>query len=93
MRRLLLMLMVAAMLLTGCNAKKEAVKENGECLRSFVLTNGYKSNGTLNGFELNDEVKAYLLNMEKGDFEESKLSDELITGNFVAVYDLSLIHI
>ena len=87
MRRLLLMLMVAAMLLTGCNAKKEAVKENGECLRSFVLTNGYKSNGTLNGFELNDEVKAYLLNMEKGDFEESKLSDELITGNFVAVYD------
>ena len=27
MRRLLLMLMVAAMLLTGCNAKKEAVKE------------------------------------------------------------------
>lgn len=85
MKRLLLVLITLSLLLTGCKANKEEVKENGVCLKSFVLTNGYKANGTLNGFELNDDVKAYLLNNES--FEETELNEELITGNFVAVYD------
>ena len=85
MKRLLLVLITLSLLLTGCKANKEEVKENGVCLKSFVLTNGYKANGTLNGFELNDDVKAYLLNNES--FEETELNEELITGNFAAVYD------
>lgn len=85
MKRLLLVLITLSLLLVGCKTTNEEVKENGVCLRSFVLTNGYKANGTLNGFELNDEVKAYLLNNDS--FEETELNEELITGNFIAVYD------
>ena len=74
MKRLLLVLITLSLLLTGCKANKEEVKENGVCLKSFVLTNGYKANGTLNGFELNDEVKVYLLNADKQSFEETELT-------------------
>lgn len=87
MKRLLLVLITLSLVLSGCKTQKEEVVEDGVCLRSFVLTNGYKANGTLNGFELNDEVKAYLLNADKQSFEETELSDELLTGNFIAVYD------
>lgn len=87
MKKLLLVLLALSMLLSGCKANKEEPKENGTCLRSFVLTNGYKSSGTLNGYELNKEVKAYVLDTNNKEFLETELSDELITGNFIAVYD------
>ena len=87
MKRLLLVLITLSLVLSGCKTQKEEVVEDGVCLRSFILTNGYKANGTLNGFELNDEVKVYLLNADKQSFEETELSDELLTGNFIAVYD------
>ena len=85
MKRLLLVLITLSLVLSGCKTQKEEVVEDGVCLRSFILTNGYKANGTLNGFELNDEVKVYLLNADKQSFEETELSDELLTGNFIAV--------
>ena len=87
MKKLLLALLTLSMLLSGCKADIKTTQESGSCLRSFVLTNGYKVNGTLNGFELNEAVKAYVLNAKSGKFEETELTDELITGNFIAVFD------
>ncbi len=91
MKRLLLVVLSTLMTLStvGCSIKdsEETARVEGDCLRSFVLTNGYKQNGTINGFELNDNVKAYVLSASDKKFNETELNEELITGNFVAVYD------
>ena len=56
-------------------------------LRSWVLTPGFSAEGEINGFAVNPDVSAVLYNAESGEFEAAELSEELVKGNFTALYD------